>query len=151
MSGVHQDFMREWSRDNGKTVGQGTVRQETQAHFHWTCITEEQVWKGSTVWWGKRGLRRRSRHADWWLKLPKDGHVKLLSTVAHFSQISRIKLVFRIAVWVYSVQWEILRWDIHTNIQCSRCNVPVRCSHETVADNFTKIILHSAAKIGFGN
>ena len=29
MSDVHQDFMREWARDNGKSVRQRTVRQET--------------------------------------------------------------------------------------------------------------------------
>ena len=29
MSDVHQDVMREWARDNGKSVRQRTVRQET--------------------------------------------------------------------------------------------------------------------------
>ena len=29
MNDVHQDVMREWARDNGKSVRQRTVRQET--------------------------------------------------------------------------------------------------------------------------
>ena len=45
---VHQDFMREWARNFGKTVGQGTVRQETTKYKSDTLPlnmyqTEEQI------------------------------------------------------------------------------------------------------------
>ena len=48
MSDVHQDFMREWARNNGKTVRQRTVRQETTKYKSGTLPlnmyqTEEQV------------------------------------------------------------------------------------------------------------
>jgi len=32
MSDVHQDFMREWARNNGKTMQQRTVRQKTSKY-----------------------------------------------------------------------------------------------------------------------
>ena len=48
MSDVHQDFMREWARNNGKTVRQRTVRQETTKYKSGTLPlnmyqTEEQI------------------------------------------------------------------------------------------------------------
>ena len=48
MSDVHQDFMREWARNNGKTVPQRTVRQGTTKHKSGTLAlnmyqTEEQI------------------------------------------------------------------------------------------------------------
>ena len=48
MSNVHQDFMREWARDNGKSVCQRTVRQETTKYKSGTLPlnmyhSEEQI------------------------------------------------------------------------------------------------------------
>ena len=48
MSNVHQDYMREWARNNGKTVQQRTVRQETTKYRSGTLPlnmyqTEEQM------------------------------------------------------------------------------------------------------------
>ena len=48
MSDVHQDFMREWARDNGKCVCQRTVRQETTKYKSGTLPlnmyqSEEQI------------------------------------------------------------------------------------------------------------
>lgn len=48
MSDVHQDFMREWARNNGKTMWQKTVRQETTKYKSGTLPlnmyqTEEQI------------------------------------------------------------------------------------------------------------
>ena len=48
MSNVHQDLMREWARDNGKSVRQRTVSQETTKYKSWTLPlnmyrSEEQI------------------------------------------------------------------------------------------------------------
>lgn len=48
MSDVHQDFMREWARNNGKTMRQRTVRQETTKYKSGTLPlnmykTEEEI------------------------------------------------------------------------------------------------------------
>lgn len=48
MSDVHQEFMREWARDNGKTVRQRTVGQETMKYNSGTLPldmyqTEERI------------------------------------------------------------------------------------------------------------
>ena len=48
MSDVHQDVMREWARDNGKSVRQRTVRQETTKYKSGTLPlnmyqSEEQI------------------------------------------------------------------------------------------------------------
>ena len=48
MSDVHQDFMREWARNNGKFVRQKTVRQETTKYKSGTLLlnmyqSEEQI------------------------------------------------------------------------------------------------------------
>ena len=48
MSNVHQDFIKEWARNNGKTVRQRTVRQETTKYKSDTLPlnmyqTEEQI------------------------------------------------------------------------------------------------------------
>lgn len=48
MSDVYQDFMREWARNNGKTMWQRTVRQETTKYKSGTLPsnmyqTEEQI------------------------------------------------------------------------------------------------------------
>ena len=48
MSNVHQDYMRDWARNNGKTVRQRTVRQKTTKYRSGTLPlnmyqTEEQI------------------------------------------------------------------------------------------------------------
>ena len=59
----HQDFMREWARNNGKTMRQRTVRQETtKIQIRHNSVEHTSDWRANwretTVWWGKRGKGR---------------------------------------------------------------------------------------------